>query len=42
MIKNHKFPYDLSEMHLSGFEAEEGEKAPNVQVELQFEDEKQL
>ena len=43
-IKNHKkkFPYDLFAMALSGFEAEEGQKAPTVQVELQFEDEKQL
>ena len=41
MIKNQKkkFPYDLSEMHLSGFKAHESQKAPTVQVELQFEDE---
>ena len=29
-------------MLFSGFKAEEDQKAPNVQVELQFEDEKQL
>ena len=29
-------------MNLSRFEAQEGQKVPTVQVELQFEDEKQL